>query len=211
VLSPNRNRAFARFRPSRPENRLVTAETKKTGPRITPEVELEMNFSKLVRSAPFVLAAGFAGLALVACGSAQSSSAGTSNTSTQPAQQLAFQVVGPDDATVAGPDGAMHDVFTAVGGTSVKVGVPVTITITNKDDVQHSMTSPDLGLNIVIPAATDKGDGTISYTFTPNKVGSFRWFCALPCDTDNAGWDMTSDGTGSGQSNFMAGYISVTQ
>ena len=170
-----------------------------------------MNVKKVFRTLPFVVAAGLAGMALVACGSGPSSASTSNQILNQAAQQLNFQVVGPDDATVTGPDGNKHDVFAAIGGTTVKVGVPVTITITNKDDVQHSMTSPDLGLNIVVPAATDKGDGTISYTFTPTKAGSFRWFCALPCDTDNAGWDMTSDGTGNGQNNFMAGYINVTQ
>lgn len=169
-----------------------------------------MTFAKLFKAIPIVLAAGVAGLALVACGSGSGSQASSSNPSSAQAQLLGFQVVGPDDATVVGPDGAKHDVFAAMGSTTVKVGVPVTITITNKDDVQHSLTSPGLGLNIVIPAATDKGDGTVTYTFTPNKAGSFRWFCAIPCDTDNAGWDMTSDGTGSGQDNFMAGFITVT-
>lgn len=171
-----------------------------------------MNIKKLLRAVPFVLVAGVTGLALVACGSGQGGSASTGGaTQPQPAAQLlAFQVVGPADAVVLGPDGNKHDVFTALGSTSVKVGVPVTITITNKDDVMHSMTSPDLGLNIVIPAKTDKGDGTVSYTFTPTKAGTFRWFCALPCDTDNAGWDMTSDASGVGQTNFMAGTITVT-
>ncbi len=165
-----------------------------------------MSIKNLFKTVPFIVVAGLAGIAMIACGSAS-----TGATQSQPAQLLAFQVVGPAEAAVLGPDGAKHDVFTAMGNTSVKVGVPVTITITNKDDVMHSMTSPDLGLNIIIPAATDKGDGTVSYTFTPSKVGSFRWFCALPCDTDNAGWDMTSDGKGNGQGNFMAGFITVTQ
>jgi heme/copper-type cytochrome/quinol oxidase subunit 2 len=167
-----------------------------------------MNFTNIFKPIPIMVVAGVVGLALTACGSANQAS--TSSVSNAPAQQLAYQVVGPDDATVVGPDGAKHDVFSALGSTTVKVGVPVTITITNKDDVAHSMTSPDLGLNIVIPAATDKGDGSVTYTFTPTKTGTFRWFCAIPCDTDNAGWDMTSDGTGSGQSNFMAGSITVT-
>jgi heme/copper-type cytochrome/quinol oxidase subunit 2 len=172
-----------------------------------------MNFRNLVKSVPVVLGIAVGGLALVACGSP-----GSNNLPGQTvihgqtaAQALNFLVVGPDDATITGPDGAKHDVFTAVGGTTVKVGVPVTITITNKDDVQHSMTSPDLGFNIVVPGATDKADGTISYTFTPTKAGSFRWFCALPCDTDNAGWDMTADSTGTDQLGFMAGTITVTQ
>lgn len=172
-----------------------------------------MNFRNLVKSVPVVLGIAVGGLALVACGSTGSANLPSQTViQAQPAAQaLNFQIVGPDDATFAGPDGAKHDVFAAIGGTTVKLGAPVTITITNKDDVQHSMTSPDLGLNIVVPASTDKGDGTISYTFTPTKVGSFRWFCALPCDTDNAGWDMTADGSGSDQLGFMAGTISVTR
>jgi len=171
-----------------------------------------MNVKKLFKSAPVVLSIAVAGLALVACGQSTSANLPGDTVGQQAAaQQLNFQVVGPDDATITGPDGAKHDVFAAIGGTSVKVGQPVTITITNKDDVQHSMTAPDLGLNIIVPAATDKGDGTISYTFTPSKVGSFRWFCALPCDTDNAGWDMTADSSGSDQLGFMAGTITVTQ
>jgi len=167
-----------------------------------------MTLAKLFKTIPFVLAAGVAGLAIGACGSGGQGS--TDNPGSASAQLLSYQIVGPDDATVVGPDGAKHDVFAALGNTTVKVGVPVTITITSKDDVQHSMTSPELGLNIVVPAATDKADGTVSYTFTPTKTGSFRWFCAIPCDTDNAGWDMTSDGTGNGQKNFMAGVITVT-
>jgi heme/copper-type cytochrome/quinol oxidase subunit 2 len=175
------------------------------------EVEHPMTLAKLFNRIPFALAGGVAGLALVACGSGgQAGTTGVNSPSTAPAQLLAYQITGPENAAVLGPDGAKHDLFVATSSTTVKVGVPVTITITNKDAGQHSMSSPDLGLNIVVPAATDKGDGTISYTFTPTKAGSFRWFCAIPCDSDNAGWDMTSDGNGSGQANFMAGYITVT-
>ena len=174
-----------------------------------------MNVKTLVKKAPIAFGVAVAGLALVACGSGSPS--GSSNLpgdnlgGNQPAAQvITFKIVGADDGKV-GPDGAKHDLFAPVGSTTVKVGQPVTITIDNTDDVQHSLTAPDLGLNIIAPGATDKGDGTISYTFTPTKVGSFRWFCALPCDTDNQGWDMTSDGSGNDQNNFMAGYINVTQ
>ena len=170
-----------------------------------------MTLAKLINRIPFAVAAGVAGLALVACGSGgQAGTKSVDNASGSPAQLLAFQVTGPENAAFLGPDGAKHDLFVATSSTTVKVGVPVTITVTNKDSSQHSMTSPDLGLNIVVPGSTDKGDGTISYTFTPTKAGSFRWFCAIPCDSDNAGWDMTSDGTGNGQNHFMAGYITVT-
>ena len=170
-----------------------------------------MTIAKLINRIPLAVAGAVAGLALVACGSGgQAGTSGVSNAPAAPAQLLAYQVTGPEDATVLGPDGAKHDLFVATSTTTVKVGVPVTITITNKDASQHSMTSPDLGLNIVVPGSTDKGDGTISYTFTPTKAGSFRWFCAIPCDSDNAGWDMTSDGNGNGQANFMAGFITVT-
>ena len=167
-----------------------------------------MTFAKLFKMIPFVVVGGIAALAIGACGSG--SQASSDNPVPPTAQLLSYQVVGPDEAPVAGPDGNQHDVFSALGSTTVRVGVPVTITITNKDDVPHSMTSPELGLNIVIPAKTDAGPGTVTYTFTPTKTGTFRWFCAIPCDTDNAGWDMTSDGNGSGQLNFMAGTITVT-
>ena len=170
-----------------------------------------MTITKIIKG--IAVAAGVAGLALVACGTGGTGGTGGQagvSGSDATAQQLSFQVVGPEDATTLGPDGAKHDVFMADSTTTVKVGVPVTITITNKDTAEHSMTSPTLGLNILIPAATDKGDGTISYTFTPTKAGSFRWFCSIPCDSDNAGWDMTSDGHGPGQNNFMAGFITVT-
>ncbi len=171
-----------------------------------------MTVVKLFKAFPIVMAAGVLGL--VACGSGAASNSGSqassNSVSSAPAQLLNFQVVGPEDATFLGPDGAKHDVMAVVGSSTVKVGTPVTITITNKDTSQHSMTASELGINIVIPAATDKGDGTISYTFTPTKAGTFRWFCAIPCDSDNAGWDMTSDGHGSGQMNFMAGLITVT-
>ena len=167
-----------------------------------------MTITNLIKGISITAAAG---LALVACGSAgQAGTNNAANSSDAPAQQLSYQVVGPEQATTLGPDGAKHDVFFAISATTVKVGVPVTITITNKDSSQHSMTAPDLGINIVVPAATDTADGTISYTFTPTRTGSFRWFCAIPCDSDNAGWDMTSDGNGNGQNNFMAGYITVT-
>ena len=171
-----------------------------------------MTLSQLIKGLPFGLVAGVTGLALVACGAGQAATPATvaDAGTTAPAQELSYQVVGPEDATVLGPDGAKHDIFFATSSTTVKVGVPVTITINNKDQSQHSMTAPELGFNIVVPAATDKGDGVISVTFTPTKVGTFRWFCAIPCDSDNEGWDMTSDGTGMGQANFMAGFIIVT-
>jgi plastocyanin len=175
-------------------------------------VELEMNVRKLFKSVPVVLGVAVGGLALVACGSTGATNLPPQTViQGQPAAQvIQFQIHGAGSGK-QGPDGATHDVFAALSGTTVKVGVPVTITIDNTDDTQHSMTSPDLGLNIVVPGKTDKGDGTISYTFTPTKAGSFRWFCALPCDTDNAGWDMTADGSGSDQLGFMAGTITVTQ
>jgi hypothetical protein len=171
-----------------------------------------MNFRNLVKSVPVVLGIAVGGLALVACGSAGSSNLPPQTViQGQPAAQvIQYQIHGAGSGLV-GPDGATHDVFAPLGGTTVKVGVPVTITVDNTDDTQHSFTSPDLGLNIVVPGKTDTADGTVSYTFTPTKVGSFRWFCALPCDTDNAGWDMTAGNSGSDQLGFMAGTITVTQ
>ncbi|HVD02026.1 MAG TPA: cupredoxin domain-containing protein [Candidatus Dormibacteraeota bacterium] len=170
-----------------------------------------MNVRKLFRSVPVVLGIAVGGLALVACGSTSTNLPAQTVIQVQPAAQvLSYQIHGAGSGK-AGPDGATHDVFASLSSTTVKVGQPVTITVDNTDDTQHSFTSPDLGLNIVVPGKTATADGTVSYTFTPTKAGTFRWFCALPCDTDNAGWDMTADSTGNDQLGFMAGTITVTQ
>jgi heme/copper-type cytochrome/quinol oxidase subunit 2 len=145
-----------------------------------------------------------AALAVTACGSGSSAIKPLAPTT------LTYKVVGPDDGLV-GSDGKKHDTFYALSGTSVQVGQEVTISIANYDDMPHSFTSPELGLNIMIPPAKGENDPSVTtYTVTPSKMGRFRWYCAIPCDSDTNGWAMKSGPHGIGQDDFLAGYISVT-
>lgn len=101
-----------------------------------------------------------------------------------------------------GPDGKKHDAFSPSDFTLVQ-GVPVTITIYNFDNMKHSITNTDLGLNIQAnPAKKDGAPGVTTFTFTPAKAGDFQWNCIDPCDLDNNQWSMSHSG-------YMTGTIHV--
>lgn len=101
-----------------------------------------------------------------------------------------------------GPDGKMHDAF-APADFTLKEETPVRITIYNYDNMPHSLTAPELGLNIQAAVATADGrPGVTTVTFTPTKAGDFHWFCTDPCDLENGGWAMNQDG-------YMQGTIHV--
>lgn len=88
-----------------------------------------------------------------------------------------------------GPDGKWHDAFLPANF-HLTANQPNTITVTNSDDMPHTLTSPTLKVNLTIPA-----NGSASVTVTP-KPGTYLWFCALPCDP----WAMSHDG-------YMRGHI----
>jgi plastocyanin len=95
-----------------------------------------------------------------------------------------------------GPDGKMHDSFSATDF-AVKVGRPTTLRINNTDSGPHSITSIAAGVNItVLP-------GLHTYTIVAKAAGRFEWICIIPCDGDAHGWAMTHPG-------YMAGYITAT-
>lgn len=141
---------------------------------------------------------------LAACGS----NGNAASPQDQGSATINYKVVGSDDGDV-GPDGNKHDTFKTPDPTTIKLGQKVTLNFTNTDDMPHSYTLPELGINVMVPGAKDGKDATTSYTFTANKAGTFRWFCAIPCDNDNAGWAMKAGAKGTGQDSFMAGYITV--
>ncbi len=95
-----------------------------------------------------------------------------------------------------GPDGKMHDAFTKTEF-AAEVGKPTELKITNKDDVPHSITSAEAGVNITVMP------GTHTYAINATTKGKFEWVCIIPCDSDANGWAMTHPG-------YMAGYITVT-
>jgi len=138
------------------------------------------------------------------------------------AQVVTFTVVGAAQGAV-GPDGRRHDTFRATSPTTVTAGHPVTVVIENHDDMPHSFTIPELGIDRLVPAAANGNTGNVTFSFTPSTAGTYRWFCVLPCDQDNNDWAMGPSAAGAvrmggmgtgmmepGVDGFMAGYLSVS-
>lgn len=147
--------------------------------------------------------------ALMGCGSGQQSGTGTTSANTQ---TINYEVVGGHDEEAAkGADGLLHDTFFTKDSTTIKVGTRVTLNFVNKDEMPHSFTLTELGINVVVPAGTDEKPAKATYSFTATKAGDFRWFCALPCDEAQGGYAMKADpsGKGTGIDGLMAGYLNV--
>jgi plastocyanin len=168
------------------------------------------------------ISAGLLVVALVAaCGGSTPVSNGyaitplTGNTVT-----LHYTVVAPDSKLAkVGPDGNKHDTFFTTDSTNVKAGDVVSIVVTNYDDMPHGMVFDSLGITQLVKAgpgcvnteACKVGESTVTtFSFTATKAGVFRWYCPMPCDTDNGQWAMHSDNMGSGKTGFMAGTITAT-
>ena len=93
-------------------------------------------------------------------------------------------------------DGKKHDAFTKTEF-AVKVGQPLQLRIDNTDDVPHSITSPEVGVNITAQP------GTHTYSLVVHTAGKYQWYCMIPCDSDAHGWAMQNPG-------YMSGYITAT-
>jgi plastocyanin len=91
-----------------------------------------------------------------------------------------------------GPKGERYDAFTKTNF-AVKAGQPVKLTIDNRDDVIHSITSTAAGVGIVVMP------GRHTYTLIVRHAGRFKWICAYPCDP----YSMDTVG-------YMQGYITAT-
>lgn len=98
-----------------------------------------------------------------------------------------------------GSDGNWHDAYLPADF-SVKAGTTVHVTVYNYDDMPHSFTAPELGVNQEIAAGSEDKASKTTFTFTaPAEAGSFEWLCDLPCDP----WAMSHEG-------FMRGRVRVT-
>ena len=154
-------------------------------------------------------------LALTACGSSQATgnaAAGTKQAAAPAAATINYEVVGHEDEDAQkGADGLTHDTFFTKDSTTISLGSQVTLKFSNVDEMPHSFTLPELGINVMIPAGSESKPGTAQYTFTATKAGNFRWFCALPCDDSAGGYAMKADpaGKGSAVDGLMAGYLTV--
>ena len=150
-------------------------------------------------------------IALAACGGGSgsgNSSGSSSGSSGQSGPTINYQVLGSEDGDVSA-NGVKHDTFKTADSTTIQRGQRVTLKFTNTDTMPHSYTMPALGINVAEPGAMKNVAGAATYTFTADKTGTFRWFCAIPCDSDNQGWAMGMSQKGMGQDNFMAGYLIV--
>jgi len=113
---------------------------------------------------------------------------------------------------IKGPDGKGHDAFVP-SSFVVKTGVPITLEFINWDEGAHTLTAPDMGLNIMIKGGKEVGGKvepvTTTYTLTPAKKGTYRWYCALTCDAGGGGWAMQQGWSGPSKEGYMAGFIVV--
>jgi hypothetical protein len=91
-----------------------------------------------------------------------------------------------------GPEGEKHDEFTTTEFV-VRAGQPQELRIDNTDEVPHSITAPEAGVNIVVMP------GIHTYTLLVKQPGRFLWFCTFRCDE----WAMQHPG-------YMSGYITVS-
>ena len=95
-----------------------------------------------------------------------------------------------------GPDGIKHDYFTKTEF-AVKVGQRLDLKIDNTDEGEHSITSPEIGVNVIVKP------GVHTYQIVVKEKGRFSWFCVIPCDDEANGWAMQHAG-------YMSGYITAT-
>lgn len=121
---------------------------------------------------------------------------------------VTFTVLTDESGGLKGSDGKLHDTMIPANEVFQK-DVPVTLSITNHDDMMHTITAPGLGLNVIVKPAK-KVDGQLvptvtTVTFTPKKAGEFRWHCLGGCDP----WTMQSTANGPDRDGFMAGYFIV--
>jgi hypothetical protein len=91
-----------------------------------------------------------------------------------------------------GPGGVRHDAFSKTNF-NVKVGLPLKLTIDNRDTAVHSITSSEAGVNIVVMP------GVHTYTLIVHQAGHFMWVCAEECDPFSMG-----------HVGYMQGYITAT-
>jgi len=129
------------------------------------------------------------GTALATTGAPGSAKAGAA----LPAKLISLKVI---PTSKLGPDKVKHDVFTQTEY-AVKVGQTLNLTINNTDEGEHSITSPQIGVNIVVKP------GIHTYQIVVKEKGRFSWFCVIPCDSAANGWAMQHAG-------YMGGFITAT-
>ncbi len=124
---------------------------------------------------------------------AATSSTAASPTANLPTKTISLKVVAGGKL---GPDKIKHDYFTKTEF-AVKVGQRLDLRIDNTDEGEHSITSPEIGVNIIVKS------GVHTYEVVVKEKGRFSWFCVIPCDDTANGWAMQHAG-------YMSGFITAT-
>jgi len=96
-----------------------------------------------------------------------------------------------DDGTAPLPAGSPYSAVE--GGTETVDGQAVTSIPDN--EISHTFSIPELGINVPIPAVTSTNAAAgsqppyveVVFTFTPTKSGSFMWMCMAPCGSGPTG------------------------
>jgi phosphoribosylformylglycinamidine (FGAM) synthase PurS component len=124
---------------------------------------------------------------------AATSTGAVKSASALPAKVISLKVI---PGWKLGPDKIKHDAFTKTEY-AVKVGQTLELKIDNTDEGEHSITSPEIGVNLVIKP------GVHTYQIVVKEKGRFSWFCVIPCDDEANGWAMQHAG-------YMSGYITAS-
>jgi hypothetical protein len=90
-----------------------------------------------------------------------------------------------DDAPTALPAGSPYN---AVAGGTMTLDGAATTTVSN-ENIAHTFSIPELGINVPLSKAPDGGFSTTVFTFTvaKDKAGSYTWRCFTPCGGDPKG------------------------
>ena len=117
--------------------------------------------------------------------------------------------------TLPGPDGRRHTAFIPANFV-LRADQSTTLIIVNYDMQAHTISAPELGVNMPVPGARPSArrgrpptPSIVRYRVTLTRKGVFRWYCGTPCDQGAGGWAMTSGFDGKGRDGYMAGYFVV--
>jgi len=136
---------------------------------------------------------------LAVAGALLAATAGAARAPGTPGKTLTILVKSDVQHGKKGPDGKWHDAFLPADF-SLKAGAKTQVTILNYDGGAHSLVSPSLNLNVVIPGAKGSTPGRVTFSLVAPKSGRYDWWCGTPCDP----WAMSHDG-------YMRGYVTVTR
>lgn len=136
--------------------------------------------------------AGAIGLLLVASGCGGSAPSGAAAKTSSNRWQPDHLLTATHPLTTGRITIAIHAVgqsreHTSPATFAVEVGRPLTLTFVNYTTRPHTFTAPEPGVSAFVKAGTKQAPTTTSFTFTPDRFGVFRWYCALPCGHDMSG------------------------